>query len=260
VEGEGVEVLHRILTNILIRYAEEHEGNIKGIMKMNTVIGCTLILFSGCALSALAFTSEPQQQPKLARSSNSFRLHVVDPATLGIAAAEIMNPATFGIAAASAIAGASSQIPKIQHLEQELESAREALTASENQLVSQIAELEEKIFTIDKEYEAQTDKFKKQYDETMRDKLAATKEKMKVDFGYKLEIRLEEEKAKMLQENLGVVNTLTAGKRQEKLAELKFQNSRVELANSKLEKALAQSKVELERLQHAGKGRGWWPF
>jgi hypothetical protein len=58
-----------------------------------------------------------------------------------------------GIAAVSAAAGAVSQLPKIQELQRELEISRAALTESENEMVSKIHDLEEKLFQMDREFE-----------------------------------------------------------------------------------------------------------
>lgn len=165
-----------------------------------------------------------------------------------------------GIAVVSAAAGAATQLPRIQQLERELKSAKESLTQSEQELVSKIAQLEDKLFQMDQEYEQATTRFKKQYDTRMKEDLEKVADKMKVDFQYKLEIRLEEQKSKMLEEQLDLVNGLTGG-RQEELVDLRLRNSRVQQANQELEKALEASKRELERIQ-AGvqQKKAWWSF
>ena len=58
-----------------------------------------------------------------------------------------------GIAAVSAAAGAASQLPQIQELQRELEISRAALSESENEMVSKIHDLEEKLFLMDQEFE-----------------------------------------------------------------------------------------------------------
>jgi hypothetical protein len=58
-----------------------------------------------------------------------------------------------GIAAVSAVAGAASQLPRIQELQRELDISRAALTESENEMVSKIHDLEEKLFQMDREFE-----------------------------------------------------------------------------------------------------------
>lgn len=164
-----------------------------------------------------------------------------------------------GIAVVSAAAGAASQLPRIQQLERDLRSAKESLSKSEQELVSKIAELEDKLFHMDQEYEQATTRFKKQYDARMKEDLERVADKMKVDFQYKLEIRLEEQKSKLLQDQLGMVNGLTGG-RQEELVDLRLRNSRVQKANQELEEALEMSKRELERIQEGAQKKGWWPF
>lgn len=179
---------------------------------------------------------------------------IVDPSMLSLDALGL----DAGIAALSAAAGAFSQQSKIQQLQRELDTTRAALTDSEKQLVDQINELEEKLFVIDREFEGQTAKFKKQYNLKMREELERSMEKMKIDFRYKLEIRVEEQKSKMLQEKYFDVSNFT-GNRQAELVELRLQQSRIKIANEKMEKALAASTSELKRLKEAAsKKTGWW--
>lgn len=58
-----------------------------------------------------------------------------------------------GIAAVSAAAGAASQLPRIQELQRELDISRAALSESENEMVTKIYDLEEKLFLMDQEFE-----------------------------------------------------------------------------------------------------------
>lgn len=165
-----------------------------------------------------------------------------------------------GIAVASAAAGAASQLPRVQQLERELSITKEALTQSEQEMVRKITELEEKLFEMDKEFEEQTDRFKKKYDNRMRGELERIKEKIITDYKYKLEIKLEEQKSKLLEERLDFVNTVTSGKA-EQLVNLQIEKVNMNRANEELEKALAMSQAELDRLrQEATKKKGWWPF
>jgi hypothetical protein len=165
-----------------------------------------------------------------------------------------------GIAVASAAAGAVSQFPRIQQLERELTVAKDALTDSEQQLVQKITELEERLFQMDQEFEEQTDRFKKKYDTRMRGELEKVKDKIITDYKYKLEIKLEEQKANMLGEKLEFVNTLTSGKT-EQLVNLRIEKENINRANEKLEEALALSQSELDRMRsEASLKKGWWPF
>jgi hypothetical protein len=83
---------------------------------------------------------------------------------------------------------------------------------------------------------------------------------MKINFRYKLDIRVEEQKSKMLQDKLLDISGFT-GDRQAELVDLRLQRSRIEIANETLEKALEASSVELKRLTDASsKKTGWWPF
>ena len=165
-----------------------------------------------------------------------------------------------GIAVVSAAVGAASQLPRIQQLERELETARSALTKSEQAMVTKITDLEEKLFQMDKEYEAQTAKFKRQYDQKLKQDLERITDKIKTDYQFKLDIKVEEEKSKLLSEKLPDISTVTSGKEGE-LAELRLKQERINQANLQLEQALEQSALELERLQKAAsQKRYWWSF
>jgi hypothetical protein len=121
---------------------------------------------------------------------------------------------------------------------------------SEREMVNKMKELEDRLFTIDQEYEAQTARFKKQYDVRTQEQLATMKEKIKSDFEFKLDIKLEEEKSKMLQEKLEFINGMGVNKSNE-LFGLRIKQQSITEANEQLEKALAQSETELERLRKA---------
>jgi uncharacterized membrane protein len=121
---------------------------------------------------------------------------------------------------------------------------------SEREMVNKMKELEDRLFTIDQEYEAQTARFKKQYDVRTQEQLATMKEKIKSDFEFKLDIKLEEEKSKMLQEKLEFINGMGVNKSNE-LFGLRIKQQSITEANEQLEKALAQSEAELERLRKA---------
>ena len=127
-------------------------------------------------------------------------------------------------------------------------------------MMEKMKELEDRLFTIDQEYEAQTERFKKQYDVKMQKKLEEAKERIKVDYTYNLEIKLEEQKSKMLQEKYEFVNNLTGDKQQELVA-LRLRQTQNDELNKKLETALEESKMELDRLRSEyNKKRRWWPF
>lgn len=136
----------------------------------------SLIALLGGVMFIEAFSVPPIFRRTTAR-------HLIDPSVI---------PMDVGIAVVSAAAGAVSQLPRIQELEREVESARMSLTEAENQLKLKIEELDEKLFTMDKVYEAQTEKFKKQYDAKMKEELESRVAKMKVDYQYNLGTCLSE--------------------------------------------------------------------
>ncbi len=125
-------------------------------------------------------------------------------------------------------------------------------------MVEKIKELEDKLFLMDEEFERQTEKVRKQYDKRMWDEVARVTEKVKVDYQYKLEIKVEEEKARLLQQQLSLVNQ---GTKRGELAELRLKQSQIEENNLLLEQALKESQMELDKIQSLSQAKkGWWPF
>lgn len=125
-------------------------------------------------------------------------------------------------------------------------------------MVSKIKTLEEKLFLMDEEFEEQSARMKKQFDNTLRDELGKLTKKLKEDYQYATEIKLQEAKGKMLQEKLDFISTLNGDKDAE-LVDLRLKRGQMELANKKLEEALHRSDLELEALHQRAK-KGWWPF
>lgn len=193
----------------------------------------------------------------------TIELNVIDPqilsvgveniANMGVVDALLLEPvASAGIAVASAAAGALSQLPRIRQLEEELARTRELVANTEAEMVMKVKALEDKLHAMDEEFEQQTVRFKKQYDQTMRQQLEEVTEKLRTDFKYKLEIRVSEEKSKLLGQQYEVVNGLT-GKNQQELVELRLKQSRIQEVNKKLERTLAETQEELERMRVAAK-------
>ncbi len=171
----------------------------------------------------------------------------------------IVGVETIGIAVVSAAAGAASQIPRIQELEGELAKAKEALETSKENMVNKIGELEDKLFQMDKAYEDQSAKFIQEYEERKNEEVQKITEKIKTDFGYKLEIEVEKEKSKLLTEKLSEVKL--SGDQTAKLAEMKIKMNMLQSAKEKLEIALQKSEAELKRIEDSGKTKGgFWPF
>jgi len=169
----------------------------------------------------------------------------------------IVGVETIGIAVISAVAGAASQTPRIQELEAELTEARAALEVSQLELVSRIAELEDKLFHMDKAYEDQSAKFMREYEQKKNSEVAKITEKMKQDFKYKLDIEVEKEKAKLLMKKYTSVSE--SADQTIKLAEMKLKMGQLEKNKAKLEKALAHSESELQLLnKSAGKKSPTW--
>ena len=160
---------------------------------------------------------------------------------------------TIGIAVASAAAGAATQMPRIQALERELDSTKAALELSEKEMVEKITELEEKLFLMDEEFEQQTARFQRKYDQQKKIELEQTMDKFRTDMKYSMEIKLEKEKSKLLMDQ--AKSMASDGVKQGELSQLKLKQSQMTEANLKLEKALAEAHEEMKRMQGAASQR-----
>jgi hypothetical protein len=216
---------------------------IKGFLAMVVGLFAVLLLVEE---GAQAFQTNTCPSCRQLQKSTTTRRHIV-------------GVETIGIALVSAMAGAATQVPKIQQLEGELLEARGALEQSREELISKIAELEDKLFLMDKAYEDQSAKFMVEYEKKKNEEVEKITDKMKTDFKYKLEIEVEKEKAKLLMKKLSDVSV--ASDQTTKLAEMKIKMNQLEKAKSKLESALTNSESELKRInESAGKKANSWFF
>jgi hypothetical protein len=187
-------------------------------------------------------------------SSTTTALSMIDPVTawsaLGgmdaVMASLVGSGPGIGAAVLGAAAGALSQVPKIQQLNEQVAGLQFELELSQTNLTAKILLLEDKLFEMDREFEDQTTRFKKQYDTTQRDRLEQIKEKLKMEFQFKLDIQREESKSKELMKQVDKEHNRTA--QQQELSTLTLQKQRLEEANVKLEQALLQSGKELEHM------------
>ena len=186
------------------------------------------------------------------------------------------------IALVSSLAGAAAQAPRIAALEEEKKKLKQdlalvqsALSESEAQLVSRISQLEDSIFEMDREFEGQTAKMKKQYDSTLRGELQAlayrlkdefevVKRKMddtyKADLGLQLEVQKNVLRQDFLKAKLDLMSD-SGEKMRENLASVLVEQAKISHMNEELERALELSKKEIETLvQNRNKKSGWWPF
>jgi hypothetical protein len=174
--------------------------------------------------------------------------NMIDPLSLA-AILDIDLSLELGVAVVSAAAGAMSQLPRIQSLERELQATKSALTLSEAELVEKIKVLEDKLFLMDQEFEEQTARFKRQYDATLREQMEVTKEKLKREMQFKVEIELAKERSKKLMNQAVVENSRTS--KQEELSQMKLKQLHVQELNQKLEEALQTAEIELDNMRQA---------
>jgi hypothetical protein len=218
-------------------------------VKTNTNTNTRTSLVVAAALLLLLVISLPTVSFAFGVTSNSSRQPSTTLTTTTTTTALFFEPTTIGIALVSAAAGAAAQVPKIQALEKELDTTRAALSASEEEMLDKMTKLEDQLFNMDEEFEMQTTKFQKQYDRQKQVELERITDKLKVDLQYKLEIKLQEERSKLLGQQLVELNGNGISDKQGELSTLRLQQSQIAQANLKLEQALQESTKELDKMR-----------
>lgn len=215
--------------------------------------GCVLLgATGGFALGTLAPSGS---KSTLDRRLSPTVLSVIDPATLWTTmggfdsvTATLAGPEV-GAAVIGAAAGALSQLPHINSLNEQVSELQLELETSQTNLTEKINLLEEKLFEMDREYEDQTARFKRQYDDTQRIQLEQLKEKLKREYQYKLDIQLEERKSEELMKKVGNEHKRTG--RQQDMTLLEREKQKLQAANLELENALLRSEEELKSMMEA---------
>lgn len=148
-----------------------------------------------------------------------------------------------------------------------------AMTKSKQELASKISKMEDAIFEMDTEFEGQTTRMKKNYDNTLRVELetltidlkakfqAQTEtlmEKIDAETELKLSVQEGQLKQEFLKEKMQFLKDNGEKKRTD-LAILMKSQAKISAANRELDEALIASKKEIEKLADSKK-KGWWPF
>jgi len=184
------------------------------------------------------------------------------------------------VAVVSSLAGAVSQAPRIAKLEadknklkQQLESAQAAFIESKTELGNKIKQLEDSMFEMDREFEGQSNKMKKQYDTTLRDELQALTVRLKSEYemkkvqmentfqqelATKMEVQKNILRQDFLKEKLNFI-TDSSDTTRRNIAHILEEQARMTQINQELETALELSRKEIETLA-ANKNNGRWPF
>lgn len=243
------------------KHAQNHQRELRTLSKVPTNMH-RLLTVSSILFSSAVHSFVPVSQGRFDLSSLSM---VVDPissfASLDTLAASFAGSITeveVGAALVGAAAGAMSQLPRIQHLQGDLQAAHDMLNATETALSAKIVVLEDKLFAMDQEYEEQTARFKRQYDATQREEIEQLKDKLKTEMQYKLEIKLAEQQSQRLGEKVVEEHSRTG--RQGELSNLRLKQERLATMNAELEDALQKSDTELQKIRGAVKRKRFLIF
>lgn len=177
-------------------------------------------------------------------------------------------------AAAGVASGVVSQVPRIHQLqkdregfEAQLKLTKDDLEQSKSELSGKIEKLEEALFQMDREFEGETISMKQNYETSLRDELQTLTNNLKSEFqqettrlqeqhekdmSFKLNLKEDEVRQNILEENLGLIKENTQTKRDELVSILEEQ-SRVSRLNRELEEALEASRKEIEALNKKSK-------
>jgi hypothetical protein len=123
-------------------------------------------------------------------------------------------------------------------------------------MANKIKTLEDRLFTLDREYETQTSKFQKEYETRMTAKLEEDTAKVKRDMNFRMDIQMEQQKSKLAQEKLEFINSQPD--KDTELFQTKVKLNSLSMTRNKLEKALEQANKSLEQLQKASKKTSWF--
>jgi len=118
--------------------------------------------------------------------------------------------------------------------------------------------MEDKLFKMDQEFESESSEFQRNFDVRLRELVEKTKLKLKEDYQFSFDIKLNEERSKMLQEKADFIGTTNAEKDVE-LVQLRLQRIQINVAQKKLQAALAEAQRELEEIKAKPK-TNWLSF
>lgn len=189
----------------------------------------------------------PSLMPPCVPPQSLLLLQMVDPFLFAVNALDMDITMEVGVALVGAAAGAMSQVPRMQALERELQTTKDALTLSEADLVAKIELLEEKLFAMDQEFEEQTARFQREYHRKQQQKAQALEAKLRSEMQFKLEILRANEKSANLMSQAVTEHGRIA--KQEELSQLKLRQSQLSELNKELEQTLRSMEEELNRIR-----------
>jgi hypothetical protein len=138
--------------------------------------------------TAVVFDVHGRRHSHITSRTTTTTLSMIDPVTTwntlsgmdAVVATLVSNGPEIGAAVVGAAAGALSQMPKIQQLNEQVIALQLELDVSQTNLTAKIQLLEDKLFEMDREFEDQSARFKRQYDLTQRDRLQQIQEKLQM--------------------------------------------------------------------------------
>lgn len=129
---------------------------------------------------------------------------------------------------------------------------------SKDELSSKFTQYEEQMFELENEYEKETGKIKKNFQETLEEEKDKMRAKVRKELQFSMDIKMNKERSEMLQEKLEFVKEVSYEKNLE-LSNLRFKNFEMEQKQKNIGARLQESENEVEKLRSLKNRNGFWP-
>jgi len=129
---------------------------------------------------------------------------------------------------------------------------------SKDELSSKLTQYEEQMFELENEYEKETGKIKKNFQETLEEEKDKMRAKVRKELQFSMDIKMNKERSEMLQEKLEFVKEVSYEKNLE-LSNLRFEKFEMEQKQKNMVACLQESENEVEKLRSLKNRKGFWP-
>eukprot|EP00521_Asterionellopsis_glacialis_P011861 CAMPEP_0195295564 /NCGR_PEP_ID=MMETSP0707-20130614/17624_1 /TAXON_ID=33640 /ORGANISM="Asterionellopsis glacialis, Strain CCMP134" /LENGTH=222 /DNA_ID=CAMNT_0040356813 /DNA_START=117 /DNA_END=785 /DNA_ORIENTATION=- len=194
-----------------------------------------------------------------------YPLQAVEGAFVGLPTDPALVNVAIGIV--SAAAGAVSQVPQIQKLQQQLDSEKTALEETQKARKVEAIHSADQLYVMDEEFEQQTLQLKHHYETQLQEEIGKITEKLQQEYKFTYGIQLYREKQKLEMEKLQCLGTIN-GRKDMDLVQLRLQRNQLERHIEQLENTLGEQRQALEEFQQQQQQQQapnrtnsqWWLF
>lgn len=169
-----------------------------------------------------------------------------------------LGSAVTGKANAEDIEGLKKSVADKESTLQELQSKLEEAQTSEKDLNIKTTQYEDQLFDLETKFEKETGTIKQNFQETLEKEKDKMRKKTKAEMKFTMDLKMKQERSKMVQEKLEFLNEMSFEKNRE-LSKLRLQNVEMQQTQKKTEAVLQQSQDELEKLNSLKNKKAFWP-